>query len=190
MGYRKLGLSSGNVSCPDSALLLVAIALGLFWLWGSKPKPDSLVPPPDKLPTASDTLQIVDQVSFQIDLYLWQNFMPSVPQSGPPFYLSLEMEVKNLGKKKMVGFKPELLTLYPEDSKKPLRTFKLVSADPEAPVEIAPHKEEYFTYTNDRTETFSPKLKQGDKFYARILVVWNGKKRILTSPAVPVEFTY
>jgi len=150
----------------------------------------SEVKPPDKFPTLADTLQVVEKITFKIDLYLWQNFMPGPEESGPPFYISLQLSVKNNDKKKVVGLKAIELTLYPENSKKPFHTFRLVSEDPDAPVEIKPTQEEYFTFTNDRREIFSPKLDQDSKFYARIKVVWNGKERILTSPVVGVESTY
>jgi len=150
----------------------------------------TLVTPPEKLPTIADTLQIVEKVSLKIDLYLWQNFMPTVPESKPPFYLSLQVEVKNRSQDKVVGFKPTLLTLFPEGSKTPFHTFKLVSEDPQAAVQIDPGRVEYFTYTNDRSKVFSPELRKDARFYARILVVWNGKEKILSSAVVGVEFTY
>lgn len=158
---------------------------------GIKPQGEkNFVSPPEELPSAADTLQVVEKVSLRVDLYLWQNFMPTVPAAKPPFYLSLQMEVKNQSQTRVVGFKPTLLTLFPEGSKIPFHTFKLVSEDPQAAVQIDPGKVEYFTYTNDRSKNFSPRLRKDAKFYARILVVWNGKERILSSPVVGVEFTY
>jgi|GEM_PF-6018022 len=148
------------------------------------------VKPPDKFPTAADTLQIIEKVSFKTELYLWQNFMPGPEESGPPFYVSLQLTLKNKDKKKIVGFRATELTLYPENSKKPFHTFRLVSEDSQSPVEIKPGQEEYFTLTNDRSEVFSPKLEKDSKFYARIRLVWNGKVRFLTGPVVGVEFTY
>ncbi len=150
----------------------------------------NFVNPPEKLPTIADTLQIVEKVSLKVDLYLWQNFMPTVPEAKPPFYLSLQVELKNHSQDKVVGFKPTLLTLFPEGSKTPFHTFKLVSEDPQAAVQIDPGRVEYFTYTNDRSKVFSPELRKDARFYARILVVWNGKEKILSSPVVGVEFTY
>ena len=148
------------------------------------------VKPPDKFPTAADTLQVIEKVSFRTELYLWQNFMPGPDESGPPFYVSLQLTLKNNDKKKMVGFRATELTLYPENSKEPFHTFKLVSEDSQSPVEIKPGKEEYYTFTNDRSEVFSPRLEKDSKFYARIKLVWNGKVRFLTGPVVGVEFTY
>ena len=150
----------------------------------------SEVRPPDKFPTAADTLQIIEKMSFKTELYLWQNFMPGPDESGPPFYVSLQLTLKNNDKKKMVGFQATELTLYPENSKEPFHTFKLVSEDSQSPVEIKPRQEEYYTFTNDRSEVFSPKLEKESKFYARIKLVWNGKVRFLTGPVVGVEFTY
>ncbi|OGC77623.1 MAG: hypothetical protein A2Z27_03085 [candidate division Zixibacteria bacterium RBG_16_50_21] len=146
--------------------------------------------PPKKAPAEGDTLQTVDGVSLKVELYLWQNFMPGPQTSGPPFYVSLQLEVKNNSNKKLVGFKPKIITLYTENTKTPLHTFKLVSDDPKAPTVVNPQETEYFTYTNDRSETFSPKLEKGSKFYGRILLVWNGRERIISTPPVAVEFTY
>jgi len=148
------------------------------------------VKPPDKSPTAADTLQIIEKMSFKTELYLWQNFMPGPDESGPPFYVSFQLTVKNNDKKRMAGFRATELTLYPENSKKPFHTFKLVSEDSQSPVEVKPGQEEYFTFTNDRSEVFSPKLEKDSKFYARMKLVWNGKVRFLTGPVVGVEFTY
>jgi hypothetical protein len=151
---------------------------------------DAEVKPPDKFPTEADTLQVIDKVTLVIDLYLWQNFMPGPEETGPPFYVSLQLTVKNNGSKRLVGFKAAELTLYPENSKKPFHTFHLTSDDPQAPVEVKPGQEEYFTYTNNRKQFFSPKIEKEARFYSRIKLIWGGKERIISSPLVGVEFTY
>lgn len=148
------------------------------------------VRPPDKFPTPADSIQIIEKVSFKTELYLWQNFMPGPEEAGPLFYVSLQVSVKNNDKKRMNGFQATELTLYPENSQKPFHTFKLTSEDSQSPIEIKPGQEEYYTFTNDRSEVFSPKLEKNSKFYARIKLVWNGKVRFLTGPVVGVEFTY
>ncbi len=173
--------------------LKIKIALGSLFLitFLSLNQPAlSEVKPPDKFPTEADTLQVIDKVTIVTDLYLWQNFMPGPEESGPPFYVSLQLTVRNGNNKSLVGFKATELTLYPENSKEPFHTFRLSSDDPQEPVEIKPGQEEYFTYTNDRKEVFSPKIEKNAIFYARVKLIWGGKERVITSPVVGVEFTY
>ncbi len=149
------------------------------------------VPPPKNFPTPKDTLQVIEKIHFKTNLYLWQDFMPQMTEAGPPFYLNLTIQVKNNSKKKIANLKIEKLTLYYDKTKKELNTFDLKGiAGDSAVAEIAPGDVKDLNFTNDRSTVFSPQIKEGDRFYARILAWWDGKKRIITSVPVRVEFTY
>lgn len=150
-----------------------------------------VVPPSKNFPTQADSLQVIDKIHFKTNLYLWQNFMPKMSDAGPPFYLNLTIMVKNNSQKKIANFKIEKLTLYYNKSKKELNTFDLKGINDDSIVaEIAPQESKELNFTNDRSKVFSPKIKEGERFFARILVGWDEKKRIISSVPVAVEFTY
>ncbi|MCI0531764.1 MAG: hypothetical protein L0Y74_07455 [candidate division Zixibacteria bacterium] len=175
-------------------LLLVSALLFSFcfqFSCGVKPQKDAYpTPTPETMPVASDSLQVIEGLSVSINLYMWQNYMPPVPESGPPLYLSLQLEVTNRGETKVSGFNASKLILFPHGSDQPYHAFKLVSLESDPKTEILPGETGYYTYTNDREEVFSPALSEWAKFYARIELGWNGRPRILTSPPVAVEFVY
>lgn len=149
------------------------------------------VPPPHKFPTELDSVQIIDKIKFSTTLYLWQDFMPKMNGGSPPFYLTLDIKLENNSEKKIKNFSVEKLTLYYDQSKKELHTFDLQCLDKDSGVaELNPEESKKMKFTNDRSTVFSAKIKEGERFYARILVWWDGKKRIITSAPVGVEFTY
>ena len=157
----------------------------------AKTKNLASVPPPNKFPTEQDSIQIMDKIKFTTNLYLWQDFMPKMNDAGPPFYLTLDVKLQNNSKKKIKNYRVEKLTLYYDKSKKELDTFKLKGLNGDSLVaEIASQEIKELNFTNDRSKVFSPQLKEGEKFYARILAWWDGKKRIITTIPVEVQFTY
>ncbi len=149
------------------------------------------VPPPNKFPTEEDSVQIIDKIKFTTNLYLWQDFMPKMSDAGPPFNLTLDIKLENNSKKKIKNFKIEKLTLYYDQTKNELHTFDLECLNGDSVVaEIISQESKELNFINDRIKVFSPQIKEGGKFYARILVGWDGKKRIITSIPVEVQFTY
>jgi len=172
-------------------ILSFLLALGLFWGCAAKTRNLGSVPPPKNFPTKQDSIQIIDKIKFTTNLYLWQDFMPKMSEAGPPFYLTLDIKMQNNSKKKIKNFRIEKLTLYYDQTKKELNTFDLECLNEDSLVtEINPQESEEMNYTNDRSKVFSPQIKEGEKFYARILVWWDEKKKIITSIPVQVEFTY
>jgi len=171
-------------------ILFLATAVVLLSC-AAKNKNLAVVPPPDKFPTEKDSLQIIDKIKFTPTLYLWQDFMPKMSEAGPPFYLTLDIKLENNSKKKIKNFRIEKLTLYYDRTKKELNTFDLEGLNGDSLLaEIAPEEMKELNFTNARSKVFSPQIKEGEKFYARILVWWNGKKKIITTIPVRVEFTY
>ena len=186
MEFRQSKLT-GNLLLVSALLFSVCFQFSC----GVKPHKDAYpTPTPETMPTASDSLQTIEGLSISINLYMWQNYMPPVPESGPPLYLSLQLEVTNRGEARVSGFKASELTLFPHGSDQPYHAFELVSLESDPKTEILPGETRYYTYTNDREEVFSPALSEWAKFYARIELNWNGRSRILTSPPVAVEFVY
>lgn len=172
-------------------ILFSLLTLTLLWGCAAKTKNLNSVPPPKKFPTEQDSIQIIDKIKFTTNLYLWQDFMPKMSEAGPPFYLTLDIKLENNSKKKIKNFRIEKLTLYFDQTKKELQTFDLEELNSDSLVaEIDPQASKEVNYTNERSKVFSPQIKEGKKFYARILVCWDGKKKIITSVPVRVEFTY
>ena len=172
-------------------IFLFLATLVIFLSCAAKNKNLVSVPPPNKFPAEQDSVQIIDKIKFTPTLYLWQDFMPKMNGRNPPFYLTLDMKLENNSKKKIKNFRIEKLTLYYDQTKKELHTFDLKCLNGDSLVaEINPQASKEINFTNDRSKVFSPQIKEGEKFYARILVWWNGKKKIISSVPVEVQFTY
>lgn len=149
------------------------------------------VPPPKNYPSEQDSIQILDKIKFSPTLYLWQDFMPKMNGGNPPFYLTLDIKLQNNSKNKIKNFRVEKLTLYYDQTKKELHTFDLECLNEDSVVaELNLLASEELNYSNERSQVFSPQIKEGEKFYARILVWWNGKKKIITTVPVEVQFTH
>lgn len=172
-------------------IFLFLATLAIFLSCAAKNQNLGSVPPPDKFPTEKDSVQILDKIKFSPTLYLWQDFMPKMNGGSPPFYLTLDMKLENNSNKVIKNLRVEKLTLYYDRTKKELHTFDLECLNEDSVVaEIAMQESKEMNFTNDRSKVFSPQLKEGDKFYARILVWWNGKKKIINSVPVEVQFTH
>ncbi len=149
------------------------------------------VPPPHKFPTEQDSVQVIDKIKFTTNLYLWQDFMPKMSDTEPPFNLTLDIKLENNSDERIKNFRIEKLTLYYDQTKNELHTFDLESLNGDSVVaEIIPQGSKELNFINDRIKVFSPQIKEGGKFYARILVGWDGKRRIITSVGVKVQFTH
>jgi len=180
-----------SISLMSNKIFLSLLALALLWGCAAKTQNLGSVPPPTKFPTEKDAVQVIDDIKISTNLYLWQDFMPKMNGSGPPFYLSLDIKLENNSKEKIKNFRAEKLTLYYDQTKKELTTFDLEPVVGDSMIaELATQESKELHCTNDRSKVFSPQLEKGERFYARILVWWDGKKRIITSVSVAVEFTY
>lgn len=173
------------------------LLLGLFFLSGCKGRNvikngDKLeVPPPERIPLPADTAEVLGGIKIIISGYFWQDFMPVIPPEGPPFYILFKFKITNNSQSKIDDFSASLATLYYDKTKDRFHTFKLIpSANTKPLEEILPKETKYLEYTNDRAEEFSAQIEEGTKLYARILVSWDGKENIFTSPPIPVVFTY
>ena len=149
------------------------------------------IPPPQTFPSEKDSVTVIDDVKFTISSYFWQDFMPMVPPDGPPFYLNLKIEIQNNSQKTVKDFSALTITLYHLDTQEVFHGFRLIPSVNTKPEEtILPQERKTLIYTNDREEIFSPQIEQGIKLYGRIMVKWNGKECLLTSPPQEVIFTY
>lgn len=149
------------------------------------------VPPPERFPQEKDSIMVIDDVKFTISSYFWQDFMPAIPPQGPPFFISFGIKVKNLTGRPLRGLAASHSTLYYFDTQRVFRSFRLIpGADTKAEQTILPGEEKALTYTNDRSEIFSPEIEQGTRLYGRIMVRWNGRTCLLTSPPAGVSYTY
>lgn len=149
------------------------------------------VPPPERSPQDKDSIVVIDDLKFTISSYFWQDFMPVIPPEGPPFYLKINMEIKNDIRGRLEGFSALMATLYYLDTSKFFHNFRLTpAANTKQEETIFAQERRTLIYTNDRKEIFSPQIEQGTKLYGRIMVEWNGKKHLLTSPPADVTYTY
>ncbi len=167
-------------------IMVIGVAMVIFFYY----KANQPVPPPDEPPTDEIAPIQVDNLVFEANPIFWQNFMPIIPPEGPPFYLVLEIIVKNYGDISISDITAIKTTVYYAATTRALHTFKL---EPSGSTNnsIRPGETKKFEYTNDRSTIFSPDLEEGTELYARILVRWASEHEvILTTPPAPVEFTY
>lgn len=172
------------------ALIGLILVIGVVLVMIFHYKANQQVPPPDEPPTDVIPPIQADNMVFEANAIFWQNFMPIIPPEGPPFYLVLEITIKNLGSIPITGLTAVRTTVYFAATTRALHTFQLEPLD-SVNNSIQPGEIRKLEFTNDRSTAFSPDLDEGTKLYARILVRWEIEQAvILTSPLAPVEFTY
>ncbi|MFQ6125577.1 MAG: hypothetical protein ACE5R6_13395 [Candidatus Heimdallarchaeota archaeon] len=172
------------------ALIGLFIVIGAVLLITYHYKANLPVPPPDKPPTDDVAPLQVGNLVLEANAVFWQNFMPIIPPEGPPFYVIIEITMRNYGSFPISGFTAIKTTVYFAATKNPLHTFQLEPVDA-ANNSIQPGEIRKLEFTNGRSTIFSPDLEEGTKLYTRILVHWaSNQAEILTTPLAPVEFTY
>ncbi|MFX0108407.1 MAG: hypothetical protein ACFE7R_09000 [Candidatus Hodarchaeota archaeon] len=123
----------------------------------------------------------------------WQDFMPSIPEEGPPFYLVLRVNVTNMGNGTIFGLDMPRVTVYFNNTFTPLHSFHIdpgvACCDDENAV--PPGETLILEFTNRREAIFSPDLDEGTGLYARAVFIWETDgEAILTTPPNALSFTY
>ncbi|MHA2208854.1 MAG: hypothetical protein ACXABV_06760 [Candidatus Thorarchaeota archaeon] len=150
------------------------------------------VPPPAEPPGEDSEPVIKDGLSACVEAIYWQDFMPEIPDEGPPFYTIIRINVTNTGNTTVTNFHAVRVTIYFYNTSLPLVTLNLVSnIQYFVWPEIRPGETADFEYTNVRDSIFSPTTEEGAVLYSRVLARWeNGSEMILTTPPSPLEYTY
>jgi len=150
------------------------------------------VAPPDEPPSQAVEPVIVDGLVLAATAYFWQDFMPEIPSMGPPFYLVIRVNATNHANTTVFGLNVHVVTVYFGDSTNVLHTFKIQPGlaccfdEFTVPSNIS----HLIEFTNDRETIFSPDLEEGIDLYARVHVVWDNGEALITTPPVPLGFTY
>ena len=170
------------IGASATALILIGPLFG-----GLEP-----VPPPDEPPSyvggniTSGNLELVASAFF------WQDFMPSIPPEGPPFYLVIRVNVTNNGNSAVFGLDVSRVSVY-FNNLSLLYTFEIEPAVSCCSDEfsVAPGHTEIFEFTNNRETVFSPEVAEDTELFAQVLLIWDSNgQAILTTPLVPLLYTH
>ncbi|MHA2380863.1 MAG: hypothetical protein ACXADS_16450, partial [Candidatus Thorarchaeota archaeon] len=170
------------VVASSAAFLLVGDLFG-----GLEP-----VPPPDEPPSEVVDSITADGLELVASAFFWQDFMPSTPPEGPPFYLVIRVNVTNNGNATVFGLDISRVSVY-FGNLTLLHTF-----DIEPGVEccsdefsVAPGHTEIFQFTNNRETVFSPEVAEDTELFAQILLTWDSDgQAIITTASVPLLYTH
>jgi hypothetical protein len=148
------------------------------------------VPPPLFPPGEDPEIVITQELEAWAEAYYWQDFMPSFPEEGPPFYLIVWINVTNIGDSIVTDFEANRVTVYFYNTSMPLVTLNLHKVLSEWS-EIGPGESFLIQLTNDRNSIFSPAIEEGAVLYSRVLTRWgNGSEMILTTPPSALVYTH
>ncbi|MFX1415306.1 MAG: hypothetical protein ACFFC0_00780 [Promethearchaeota archaeon] len=150
------------------------------------------VPPPDDPPSEVVDSITVDGLGLAASAFFWQDFMPSIPPEGPPFYLVIRVNVTNNGTSAVFGLDVSRVSVY-FNNLSLLYTFEIEPAVSCCSDEfsVAPGHTEIFEFTNNRETVFSPDLAEDTKLFAQVLLIWDSNgQAILTTPLVPLLYTH
>ncbi len=150
------------------------------------------VPPPNTLP--DDEIQIVSSGGLLIwaEAEYWQDFMPTIPPEGPPFYLVIRINITNIGDSIITDIFAPRVTIYYNSTFQSLVTFNLTTVlQYFAPLSISPGESTVIEFTNDRSTIFSPSIEEGSVLYSQVLFSWEGgNEAILTTTPNGLQFTH
>ncbi|MFW9802488.1 MAG: hypothetical protein ACFFFC_07545 [Candidatus Thorarchaeota archaeon] len=176
-----------------AGIILVAV-LGLGVVGGMLLIADSnplQIPPPPGPPGEEPEIIIEGELEGWAEAIYWQDFMPDIPDEGPPFYTIIWINVTNIGNITVEYFYAVRMTIYFYDNCSPLATLDLDSNIQYFvwPM-IRPGGSAVFEFTNVRNSIFSPTIDEGTLLYSRVLTKWeNGNEMILTTPPSPLGYT-
>jgi hypothetical protein len=172
-----------------SIVLVTVLGLGVFGLVLNMSDPLQ-VPPPPAPPDEDPEIVITQELESWAEVMYWQDFMPAIPEEGPPFYLIIWINVTNTGTTTVTDFDAVRTTVYFYNTSTPLVTLSLHRATPESS-EIGPRESVVFEFTNDRETFYSPTIEEGAVLYSRVLIRWgNGSEMILTTPPAELLYTH
>lgn len=150
------------------------------------------IPPPSTPPGNEIQITTAGQMDVWAEATYTQNYMPSVPPEGPPFYSFISINITNNGNVRVSGISAFRITIYYNDTLNPLVTLNLTSAVVYIqPINVGPGESIVVDFINIRNEIYSPTIDEGTGLYGRILFTWeNGQEVILTTIPTALLFTY
>ncbi len=172
-----------------SIIVVAVLGLGVFGLILNLSDPLQ-VPPPPSPPDEDPEIVITQELETWAEVMYWQDFMPAIPEEGPPFYLIIWINVTNTGTTPITDFDAVRATIYFHNTSMPLVTLSLHKVIPEGS-EVGPRESIVFEFTNDRETIFSPTIEEGAVLYSRVLTGWgDGNEMILTTPPSALGYTH
>jgi hypothetical protein len=175
------------------AITVLVIATGtVFILGGALIGGLEPVPPPTEPPSEVVDNITVGNLELAASAFFWQDFMPSIPPEGPPFYLVIRVNVTNTGNVAIFGLDVSRVSVY-FNNLTLLHTFDIepgVSCCSDE-FSVSPGHTEIFEFTNNRENIFSPEVAEDTELFARILLTWDSDSQaIITTASVPLLYTH
>ncbi len=172
------------------AIVVTAIGVGAVGVVLNVSQTNPLqVPPPLSPPGDSVDTIVSHGLEACAEAVYWQDFMPMIPEEGPPFFTVVRVNVTNTGNATVSDLRAIRMTIYFDDSMVPLVTLNLTLVG-DLP-EIGPGENVVLEFTNSREQIYSPTIDEGTRLYSRVLVTWgDGIEMTLTTPPSPVLYTY
>ncbi|TFG98172.1 hypothetical protein E4H12_06805 [Candidatus Thorarchaeota archaeon] len=147
------------------------------------------VPPPSLPPGEDPDIIVSHNLEIWAEAIYSQDFMPFIPEEGPPFNTIIWVNVTNTGNTTVSNFEAVRTTIYFHNNSMPLVTLNLIIVGD--PAQIDPGESLILRFTNDRESIFSPTIDEGAVLYSRILTRWgDGIEEILTTPPSAVGYTH
>ena len=120
----------------------------------------------------------------------WQNFMPMVPEEGPPFYIVVYVNITNIGSERITGLEIPQVTVFYHSTGQFLVTLSLHQII-SVWSEVGPGQSILVQLTNDRDTIFSPTIEEGTLLFSQVLLRWgNGSYFVLTTPPSKLLYTF
>ncbi len=166
-------------------ILVTVLGMGVYVSLSGIPQ----VPPPLSPPGENPDIIISNELELWAEAFYWQDFMPIVPEEGPPFFIRILVNVTNTGNTTVSDFDAIRTTIYFHNNSLPLVTLNLIIVGD--PIQISPGESIVLEFTNDRNSVFSPTIEEGAVLYSRILIRWaGGLEGILTTPPSALGYTH
>ncbi len=171
-------------------ILVTVLGMGVIGIILNVSRSDPLqVPPPSVPPGENPEIIISHGLEVWAEASYWQDFMPSVPEEGPPFYTVIRVNVTNTGETTVSDFEAIRMTIYFDNTNVSLVTLNLILVG-DWP-QIGPGENTVLVFTNNRDSIFSPTIDEGTELYGRVLTRWgDGIESILTTPPSAVLYTH
>ncbi|OGC86324.1 MAG: hypothetical protein A2142_01195 [candidate division Zixibacteria bacterium RBG_16_48_11] len=169
--------------------LIILLTYSSTWAGRDKKSQDSLiiVPAPESMPVSKDSIAVVNYVVFLTKLEVKQNTSPQKELGESELNVELKIHIENHSEGTLKDFEIKYLTLYGDNSKEEINTYKLTLKKGKFPLDMAIHTLKEYEFVCTPLKAAKRILKSGGRLYSRILVRYNGSDHFISTRPVVVK---
>jgi len=173
-----------------AAILIILFLVAFSWAGADKKGQDSMVvvPAPEKVPEARDSIVVVNYVVFysRLEVMLPEQGKGMTP-SSPALVPNFKVHVENHSEGTLKGFEIKYLTLYDEKTNSAVDSYELEAVKEKFPVDLKIHTLKDIEFHCKPLKLEIEKLSPGNRVYGRFLAKYNKENYFISTKPVEIK---